>query len=41
MRESIYTYELCDILFSLGPFSIVSALAEAAIHRDMDDGELF
>lgn len=38
LQELIYTYELCDILFSLGPFPKAATLVETTLKQDMSDG---
>lgn len=39
LQELIYTYELCDILFSLGPFPKAATLVETTLKQDMSDGK--
>lgn len=39
MQGFIYTFELCNIVFSLGPFSKAISMAGEAVSQDMNNGE--
>ena len=39
MQVYIYTFELCKIVFSLGPFPNAIAMAREAVSQDMNNGE--